>query len=628
MFKMVKYLAKSGKKFVVSKAGKDSSLAPLDVYKTSKDEVDFWMELARSGIDWIGDFETGYKKEGTGFSWFKEGKLNLCYNAVDRHLDKPDKPAIIFVPENVKEKKQVISYQKLFEMVNEAAGMLIDHGVKKGDVVAIYMPLIPEAMVFMLACARIGAIHSVVFSAYSANALRTRIKDGKAKVLITADYYYRKGKKIDLVGKANSGCRGIKIKKIVLKRSKSGKIFTGKKVNFVKPASMNAEDIAFILYTSGTTGEPKGVMHAVGGYTVQAYWSCRYVFNLDEGEVFWCTSDIGWITGHTYTVYGPLLNNATTILYEGVPNYPTKSRYLKIIEDNKINVFYTAPTALRMFALHGVSYTKKYKLNSLKILGSVGEPIDESTWLWFYNNIGKKRCPVVDTYWQTETGSAVVCSLPGIGPFIPTYAGKSFPGMEYEVVNKSGKKVKAGKKGMLVQKIPFSPALLRGIWGNEKRYKKYFEHGNYLTGDNAYKDKNGMIRILGRSDDVIKVAGHRMSTAEIENVIIGIAGVTEAVIVSKPDKLRGEVPVAFVKGKKGVTVESVVNRVVKGIGPIAKPKEIYFVSDIPKTRSGKSVRRILKTLLLGEEVKNISTLVNPKVVVEIEGLLKAKVDED
>ena len=625
---MVKYLVKKGKKFVVSDAGKKASLAPLDVYKKSGDRVKFWMDLAREGVDWIEDFKTGYRKERSGFSWFKEGKLNLCYNAVDRHLDKPDKPAIVFIPESVKEKKQVISYQKLFEMVNEAAGMLIDRGVRKGDVVAVYMPLIPEAIVFMLACARIGAIHSVVFSAYSADALRTRVKDGRAKILITADYYYRKGKKIDLIGKANSGCRGIKIKKIVLKRAKSGKIFTGKKVPFIKPVSMNAEDIAFILYTSGTTGKPKGVMHAVGGYTVQAYWSCRYVFNLKEDEVFWCTSDIGWITGHTYTTYGPLLNNATTILYEGLPNYPTKSRYLKIIKDNKVNVFYTAPTALRMFALSGIGYTKKFKLDSLKILGSVGEPIDESTWLWFYNNIGKKRCPVIDTYWQTETGSAVVCSLPGIGPFIPTYAGKPFPGMEYEVVDEKGKKVKDGKKGMLVQKPPFSPALLRGVWRNEKRYKKYFSHGNYLAGDNAYKEKSGMIRILGRSDDVIKVAGHRMSTAEIENAVIGMAGVTEAVIVSRPDKLRGEVPVAFVKSSQKISEDDVVKEVVKKIGPIAKPKEVYFVSDIPKTRSGKSVRRILKSLLVGEKIKNTSTLVNPGSVREIEGLLKRRVGSD
>jgi len=620
----MKYVEKSGKIYKPSKKGREISLVPQNVYTISKNSIKFWDDLAKKGISWISPWKTIYKKEKVGFSWFKEGKLNLCYNAIDRHLDKPDKTAIIFIPENPKEKKQTISYSKLFSMVNEAASMLLKNKVKKGDVVAIYMPLIPEALVFMLACSRIGAIHSVVFSAYSAEALRTRIKDGHAKVLITADYYFRKGKKINLQTKAKKACVGINIKKIILKRAKTGKIFSGKKFPFVKPVTMNAEDIAFLLYTSGTTGKPKGVMHAVGGYAVQSYWSCRYIFNLKENEVIWCTADIGWITGHTYACYGPLLNNATTIIYEGLPNYPTPSRFLKIIEENKVNVFYTAPTALRLFALQGTAYTKKYSLKSLKVLGSVGEPIDEQTWKWFFDNIGKKNCPIVDTYWQTETGSAVISSLPGVGPFIPTYACKPFPGINYEVVNKKGKKVKPGTKGLLVQAQPFSPGLLRGVWKNKKRYKKYFEHGFYMAGDNAFKDKKGNIRILGRSDDVIKIAGHRMSTAEIENAIESLSSVAEAVIVAKPDKLRGDVPIAFVKIKKPLKESQVINRVNEKIGPIAKPKEVYFVKDIPKTRSGKMMRRILKTLLAGEEVKNTSTLVNPEAVSEIQDLLRKK----
>lgn len=623
----MKYIQKSGKIYLPSKKGKEISLAPQNVYTLAKNRIKFWEDMSKE-ISWIEPWKTSYEGKAGNFSWFKEGKLNLCYNAVDRHLDKPDKPALIFIPENPKEKKQIITYQKLFEMVNQAASLLLKKKVKKGDVVAIYMPLIPEAFAFMLACARIGAIHSVVFSAYSADALRTRIKDGEAKLLITADYYFRKGEKVDLKSKAKKACKGISIKKIILKRKKTGKILSAKKIPFIKPEPMNAEDIAFILYTSGTTGAPKGVMHAVGGYTVQAYTSCRYIFNLKENEVLWCTSDIGWITGHTYTCYGPLLNNATTILYEGLPNYPDKSRYLKIIKENKVNVFYTAPTALRLFALEGTGYTKKYSLDSLKILGTVGEPIDEKTWKWFFDNIGKKRCPIIDTYWQTETGSAVVSSLPGQGPFIPKYAGKSFPGIENEIVNEKGKKVKAGKKGLLVQTPPFCPALIRGVWKNKKRYKKYFGHGFYLAGDNAFKDSKGYIRILGRSDDIIKVAGHRMSTAEIENAIATMPGVTEVAIVAKPDELRGDVPIAFVKTRKPIKSEDIIKQVINKIGPIAKPKEVYFVKDIPKTRSGKMVRRILKNMLIGEEIKNTSTLVNPNSVEEIQGLIKINSKED
>lgn len=624
----MKYIEKLGKIYKPSKKGKEISLAPQNVYTISKNSIKFWDDLAKKGIDWIKPWQKTYEQKGLHFSWFKGGKLNLCYNAIDRHLDKPDKPAIIFIPENPKEKKQIISYSQLYERVNQAASKLQNLKVKKGDVVAIYLPMIPEALIFMLACARIGAIHSVVFSAFSADALRIRIKDGRAKVLISVDWYYHGGKKVNLKKKTTQACKGIKITKIILKRNKTGKIHSRKNIPFVEPEAMNSEDIAFVLYTSGTTGKPKGVMHAVGGYTVQAYWSCRHIFNLKEDEVFWCTSDVGWITGHTYTCYGPLLNNATTILYEGLPNYPTPSRYLKIIERNKVNVFYTAPTALRLFALQGTAYTKKYSLSSLKILGSVGEPIDEQTWKWFFDNIGKKRCPVIDTYWQTETGSAVICSLPGIGPFIPTYAGKPFPGVNYEIINQNGKKVKSGVKGLLVQVPPFSPALIRGVWGNEKRYKKYFKHGFYLAGDNAFKDKKGNIRILGRSDDVIKVAGHRMSTAEIENAIESLSNVSEAIIVAKPDKIKGEIPVAFVKVKKATSESEIIKVVVDKIGPIAKPKEVYFVKDIPKTRSGKMVRRIVKNILIGEEIKNTSTLVNPKTVDEIKKLIEKNATKD
>lgn len=624
----MKYIEKLGKIYKPSKKGKEISLAPQNVYTISKNSIKFWDDLAKKGINWTKPWQKTYEQKGLHFSWFKGGKLNLCYNSIDRHLDKPDKPAIIFIPENPKEKKQIIFYSQLYKMVNQAAFKLQNLGVKKGDVVAIYLPMIPEAFIFMLACARIGAIHSVVFSAFSADALRSRIKDGRAKVLISADWYYHGGKKVNLKKEADQASKGIKIKKIILNRKKTGKIFSDKKVKFVEPVQMNAEDIAFILYTSGTTGKPKGVMHAIGGYAVQAYWSCRYVFNLKENEVIWCTADVGWITGHTYGCYGPLLNNATTIMFEGLPNYPKPDRFMKVIEENKINIFYTAPTVLRMFALQGVDYTKKYKLNSLKILGSVGEPIDEKTWKWFFNNIGKGRCPIIDTYWQTETGSVVINSLPGIGLFIPSYAGKSFPGILHDIINNKGKKLKSGKEGLLVQRPPFNPSLIRGIWKNKKRYKKYFMKGMYLTGDNAFKDSKGNFRILGRSDDIIKVAGHRMSTAEIENAIESVKGVAEVAVVSKQDDLRGMVPVAFVKTKKPLEEEDIIKNVVKKISPIAKPEKVYFVEDIPKTRSGKIMRRILKNLLAGEEIKNVSSLLNPESVNKIKELIYKRVDKD
>jgi len=627
----MKYIQKSGKIYKPTKQGKQISLAPQNVYKLSKNKIKFWENLAKEGIDWIEPWKTAYKKEGKNhFSWFKEGKLNLCYNAVDRHLKKPDKPAIIFVPENPKEKKQTISYYKLFEMVNQAAALLIKKGVKKGDLVIIYMPMIPETLIFMLACARIGAIHSIIFSAFSAEILGKRIKKGNAKVLISSDYYFRKGKKINLLKKANLACKGNNIKKIIVKRKKAGRFFSKspkQKPTIIKPEPMNAEDTAFILYTSGTTGKSKGgVMQAIGGYTVQAYWSSKYLFNLKENEVMWCTADVGWITGHTYTCYGPLLNNATTLIYEGLLNYPNPNRYLKIIKENKVNVFYTAPTLIRLLALHGSVHTKKFSNNSLKILGSVGEPIDEQAWNWFFENIGKKRLPVIDTYWQTETGSVVVSSLPGVGPFKPTYTGLSFPGIEHEVIDEKGEKVKPGNKGLLVQVPPFCPSLTRGLWKHEKEYQTFFKHGYYLTGDNAFKLKNGMIRILGRADDIIKVAGHRMSTAEIESAISTLPAVAEAAIVAKPDKIKGEVPVAFIKTKptsKTLKETDIINTVNKQIGPIAKPKEVYFIKDLPKTRSGKIIRAILKKLAAGESVKKPPSIANPKVIDEIKRVISS-----
>jgi len=622
----MKYVEKKGKKFWPTRAMKEISLASPNIYKRGEDVKEFWAEEAEK-LDWFKKWDKIYEQKGCKFKWFLNGKINVCYNAVDRHVKNGEgkETAIIWVPEPPREKKIKISYSELYKMVNNAALMLKKRGIKKGDVVAIYLPLIPEVHAFMLACARIGAIHSVVFSAFSADALRTRLKDGRAKLLISCDYYFRKGQKQDLTKKVREATRGIKIKKIIIKRKQVGKFLNKPLKQEIKAEEMESNEPLFILYTSGTTGKPKGVVHDTGGYATQALSTSRYNFNLKKRSRVWCTADIGWVTGHTYACYGPLLAGATTLIYEGVTTYPNPSRLFKIIEENKIEIFYTAPTAIRMFSLMGTEYAKKYKLKSLKILGTVGEPIDEKAWYWYFKNIGKGRCPMIDTWWQTETGVTLINSLPGVGPFIPTYAGRSFPGTKHEVVDEKGKKVKEGKQGLLVQLSPFAPGLLRNVWRNEKRYKKYFKYGLYFSEDNALRE-GYVFRILGRADDIIKVAGHRISTAEIENVVDSHSSISESAVVSRPDKIKGQAIVVFarVKGGKKVKEEEIVKWVRNKISPIATPSEVYFVEDLPKTRSGKIMRRILRALLVGEKLKALTTLVNPECVEKIEELIRER----
>jgi acetyl-CoA synthetase len=511
-------------------------------------------------------------------------------------------------------------------------------GVKKRDVVAIYMPLLPQAVVAMLACARIGAIHSVVFSAFSAEALKTRLKDGKAKVLITADGYYRRGKKENLKHKADEAIKGTKVKKVlIVNRVEKNPKYKNKKYvlweevdrqsSLCEPVYVESNTPLFILYTSGTTGKPKGIVHDTGGYLVQAYWTAKLDFDLHEKDVMWCTADIGWITGHTYAVYGPLSNGSTSLIYEGAPDYPNPGRWWEIIQENNVSVFYTAPTAIRMFMKFGDKWPKKYDLKSLKVLGSVGEPIDVESWMWYFNTIGKGKRPVIDTWWQTETGGTLINALPGIGPFIPTVAGKSFPGTRHAVVDENGKEMKPNKSGYLVQLSPFAPGLLRGVHKNKKKYKKTYWSkfkNKYDSSDKAHYDKNGYIRIEGRADDVMKVAGHRLATAELENAIDQSRIVNECGVVSMPDKIRGEVPIAFVVLKKSVD-EKEYERLEKDlkkhvdsvIGPTARPKKVFFIEDLPKTRSGKIMRRILKNLINKEKPKGLMTLVNPEAVDKI-----------
>lgn len=648
--KLKKYVVektKNGQKifFPSNEMKKEAWVSDLKIYEQAdKDPVAFWDQKAREGICWSKQWKKTYRERVPFFQWFLGAKVNACFNCLDRHVQNEsmkNKTAIIWVPEPIGEPAQKITYDGLYKEVNKMANVLLKLKVRKGDVVAIYLPMIPQVIISMLACSRIGAIHNVVFSAFSSEALQTRLQDSRAKLLVTCDGYYRRGKVIDLKEKVDEAIQGTRVKKVLVAKRLTSKILPvienkndlwldeelSKVEDYCEPAELDSEHPLFILYTSGTTGKPKGIVHSTGGYLVQTYWTAKWDFDLHPDDVMWCTADIGWITGHSYACYGPLLNGVTTLLYEGTPDWPDPSRFWQIIDEHKVSVFYTAPTLLRMLAAFGKKWLKKFKLSSLKILGTVGEPIDESTWLWFFNEVGKRRCPVIDTWWQTETGGTLINALPGIGPFIPSVAGRSFPGTRHEVVDEKGNKIKDGE-GFLVQISPFAPGMLRGIWNNTGIYtEKYWGQfkNMYFTSDGA-TIHNGFFRLTGRVDDVIKVSGHRLATAEIENAINKHRCVRESAITGKKDEIKGEVPVAFVVLEKNIgsseeLKQEIVRQVEKQIGPIARPSEIYFVSDLPKTRSGKIMRRILKALLRKEPPGDITTLMNPECVKEIEEVL-------
>ena len=607
------------------------------IYKDAeKNPVKFWENLAKEGLAWKKPWDIAYEEKLPYFKWFKGGKLNFCYNCVDRHIkEKADKIAMIWVPEPVNEKPIKLTYKDLLEKVNKFSNVLKKYGIKKGDVVAIYMPMIPEALVAMLACTRIGAIHSTVFSAFSADALKSRIEDGKAKILVTSDGYYRRGKEDELLPKAQEAANGTTVSKIIVVPRLGKKISGGnlldfneemKKVNAeCEPETVNSEDIMFILYTSGTTGKPKGIVHDTGGYAVLTYWTAKWDFNLHDDDIMWCTADVGWITGHSYAFYGPLLNGTTTLIYEGAPDFPNPERWWQIIEENKVTVFYTAPTAIRMFMKFGDQFVDKYKMDSIRILGSVGEPIDEKAWKWYFEKIGHGRCPINDTWWQTETGGTLINSFPGIGPFIHSIAGRSFPGTRHIIVDEEGKEVPKETNGFLVQLSPFAPGMLSGVYNNHEKYVETYWtkfKDKYDTSDGAFYTKDGLIRVTGRTDDVMKVAGHRLSTAELESAIEEHESVIECGVVPIADPIKGEVPIAFVVLKSQIKSspeleKELIKHVDKKIGPTARPAKIYFVDDLPKTRSGKIMRRILKNILNKEEPQGIITLLNPESVDKI-----------
>jgi acetyl-CoA synthetase len=609
-----------------------------------KDPVKFWEKLAKE-IFWFEKWKKAFEHQPPYFKWFLGGKINITANIFEKNKlgwrKIKNKPAIIWEPEPINEKPRALTYEELFKEVCKFANALKRLGVKKGDTVGIYLPMIPEALISMLACARIGAVHSVVFSAFSAQALKIRLQITEAKVLITADGYWRRGKIINLKESADEGIKDTKVEKVIVVKRAGNEIsfdekrdfwfhqLVEKENDFCEAEKMDSEDLFFVLFTSGTTGVPKGCMHTCGGYTVQAYWTGKWIFDMHEEDILWCTSDVGWITGHTYTVYSPLLNGITTLVFEGVPDFPTPDRWAQIIEKNKVTIFYTAPTAIRMFIKYGEEVIRKYSFETLRLLGSVGEPIDESTWLWYFKNVGKERCPIVDTWWQTETGGILITSLPGIGPFKPAFVGLPFPGIKTDILDEKGNSCRVGEKGNLVILPPFSPGMLRSLYKNPEKYKETYwsQYGDriYFTSDGAFKDENGLIRITGRVDDVIKVAGHRISTGELEAAVNLHQEITESAVVGVPDEIKGEVPVVFVvhKGKKGV--EEIKNEVIslirKQIGPIALPKEVYLVEDLPKTRSGKIMRRILKRLFTGEELGDLSTLANPESVEHVKKVI-------
>ena len=634
------YVKKKGKFYVPTKEMKNIAwVNSKKIYKeAAKNPFKFWTKFANELV-WFKKWRKVYEEKLPHFKWFIGGKINACYNCVDRWLEeKGNKVAIFWEPEPIEERERVLTYRDLYREVNLFANALKKLGVKKGDRVVIYMPMIPEVIISMLACARIGSIHSVVFSAFSSEALRTRILDSEAKVLITADGYYRRGKLIDLKKQADKGKKGTSVRKTIVVKRTGNEVKMSKgdywwhelreKVDdYCEPAKMDSEDVLFILYTSGTTGKPKGVMHSTGGYLVQAYATTKLVFDLHDFDRFFSTADIGWITGHTYSCYGPLLLGATFVIYEGAPDYPTPERIWQIIEKYDATVFYTAPTLIRAMMRYGDKYVEKYKMKTLRLLASVGEPIDEKAWRWFFEKVGKKRCPIIDTWWQTETGGTLINTLPGIGPFIPSVAGLPFPGSRFDVFNDQGKPCKPGEEGELVGLSPFTPGMLRGVWRNERRYRKTYwsQYPNvYYVSDRAYKTKEGFIRIVGRSDDVIKVAGHRLSTAEMEDAISLHKAVAECAVVGMPDEIKGQVPIAFVVLKQGAKAskEEIVKQVEVKISKIARPKYVVFVNDLPHTRSGKIMRRILKRLITGEELGDISTLANPSSVEHVRKKLR------
>jgi len=626
---------------------KQANISGMDAYRklcaeAERDFEGFWARQAREHLLWQTPFSTVLDESNAPFfKWYSDGKLNASYNCLDRHLkSQPDKTAVIFEADDGKVTK--ITYKELYRRVCMMANGLKSLNIKQGDRVIIYMPMSIEVIVAMQACARIGAVHSVVFGGFSAKSLHERIIDAGAVAVLTADEQMRGGRAIALKHAVDEalgmdGCDSIKA--VVVYRRTGGKVnwnarhdvwlhdLINGQSDACEPAWVNAEHPLFILYTSGSTGKPKGIQHSTGGYLLWTILTMKWVFDYKAADVFWCTADVGWVTGHSYVTYGPLAVGATQVVFEGVPVYPDAGRFWKMIQDHKVTVFYTAPTAIRSLIKAGGDLPKKYDLSSLRILGTVGEPINPEAWMWYHEVVGGGRCPIVDTWWQTETGGHMISPLPGATPTKPGSATFALPGIMADIVDETGHPVGKGHGGILVIKRPW-PAIVRTIWGDPERFKKTyypedFKGRYYLAGDGASFDEEGYIRIMGRIDDVLNVSGHRLGTMEIESALVANPKVAEAAVVGRPDDLTGEAIVAFVvlkqhrpsDGDAKKIVQELRDWVAKEIGPIAKPQDIRFGDNLPKTRSGKIMRRLLRSIARGEEIlQDVSTLENPAIL--------------